>query len=427
MLEDELMIGDVIFFIDSNGIPHHVAIYAGKREDTHFISHAVSAPYYSFMTTRLKPEFYPYRVFRPTNTALGISTAIRMSIWSKYQVPFSEEKHTAYEDLCDNAKMTHPKDGGHAQQAFAAKYFDRNFYRYIAFAAHPSMPYYPEEEMEGMRCSEGLTAAFNVETLLTINAVRSCAELNTKWVSDQIPLDEIASLIKKVPNYMAPSSNYLEYINYSHHQNEYEFANFPSNLKLHKFQCIPSILAWRYEVYGRIEHFIEHYDFPLRLDSKISSPWAMMYFFQQTPNHWIDLGNLAIEHKFYNLEALEADKEKWREYINNLFSDAIERQQMLCSTFGAHSPISPSQLLSSSAPCRSRSASVGEPMMSLLETQHVSSTASTQTYEAVLPFVSPTKIYEATTRTFTPGFKRAKRILDFDSSPENSSKIVNNF
>lgn len=336
---DDLQLGDVIFFMESGGASHHVAIYNGKYADTHFISHAVSDPYFSVMTTRLKPEHFPYRVFRSTNWALGAQAAARMRTWAQHQVPFSEEKHALYETICDMNGTCHPKTGGKAQSELAQRYFAANFYRYIAFAAHPNMPYFPHssEQTQGMYCSEALTAAFNIQQLLMLGAVKSCEELNTVWVSDNINVVLLKSLLKKIPTEFQPSGEYFKYLEKSHSAQEYPFGDLPSNEQRPEENFLPSVFAWRYEKYGSIEKFIKNYkDFVLPFDSQLASPWAMLTYFENNPTQWKDLGTLTMTPAVYPLEKLEENKREWQKYVDKLFEEAEKKQNAIRTAGRSH-------------------------------------------------------------------------------------------
>ena len=189
MQESQLELGDIIFSTDSYGGPEHVAIYNGKREDTHFITHGVKGKYNSIISTRLisndKEEDgdTPYHVFRPATKAFGIAVANRMATWETYNVPFSAEKHELYAEIVDRRDCARPGMAGlQAQQQLAEKYFAPNFYHLVEIASHPSNPYFPHQEehnIEGMYCSEAMTTAINVEYLLFKQAVKSCVSF--RW------------------------------------------------------------------------------------------------------------------------------------------------------------------------------------------------------------------------------------------------------
>lgn len=326
---EDLQLGDVVFFMDAMGAPHHVAIYNGKFGETHFITHGVSDPYFSVMTTRLKEEYFPYRVFRHKSLALGAQAAARMRVWAEHQVPFSEEKHGLYETICDMNETCHPVTGGKAQAKLAQKYFAANFYRYIEFAAHPSMPYFPHggENTQGMYCSEALAAAFNIEQLLMIDAIKSCAELNTVWVSDNINPKFMKDVLHLFPSEFKPTQRYMSYLKSSHSENEYPFGSLPTNENQPEENFLPSVCAWNYQKYGAIEAFVDNYSkFALPLDSKLATPWAILTFFEQHPEHWQDLGKLTVEKKNYPLEKLEENKKAWQNYVDKLFKEAKEKQ-----------------------------------------------------------------------------------------------------
>lgn len=340
--EDDLQVGDIIFFMGYGQIPAHLAIYSGKKEDTHFITHGVSDPYYSMMTTRLKTEHYPYRVFRSKDFNLAAQTAYRMRVWSQHQVLFSKEKHDFRLNICETNGFDHPKTGGEALCKVAEKYFAPNFYRYIEYAAHPDMPFSPSSKL-GMTCSEAIVAAFNMQYLISINAINT----PDQWVTDNMPLDYINSYITQLPKHKKPSQRYINYLQSSHSIDEYPFGKLPSNLCLDEPHFSPAIAAWNYTKYGKIEFFLDKHAFPLPLDAKITLPWGLMTYFLKHPEHWLDVGTLIVQPKQYAQEKIEANKEAWRHYVQILFDTAQEKQQSVNNYLAQ-----PQNTIHPSSPCK---------------------------------------------------------------------------
>lgn len=338
---DDLQFGDLIFFMNHNNA-EHVAIYVGKQKDTRFIAHAVSEPHFSVMTTRLKKDFYPYEVFRCKDTYLAALAACRLLSWVRTGLGFSKEKHDSlYANFMDATENCHPKTGGLAQLSQLQNDFPTIFYRYIAMASHPEYPIIPTaKNSEGVQCAETVVMAYNIETLLKSNAVKSVKDLNNKWVSDKTTTDPIA-----IQNKFHPSDQYWTYFRRANNPNEYEpYGVIPQNgIKDGALPC--SLYAWKYENYPSIEEFIKTYPFSLPLDSKLSTPWAIMTFCQNNPLLWQSLGKLEIQNINYPKEELESKKDEWKKYVLRLFhkreqlhEDILEKFREASSTKFQYSP-----------------------------------------------------------------------------------------
>ncbi|MDI1352790.1 MAG: hypothetical protein PSV35_08530, partial [bacterium] len=109
-----------------------------------------------------------------------------MRSWEEHRVPFSKEIHNLHIAIKD--KFDHPKTGGQLQLSLAKEYFAPNFYRYIEYAAHPEMPYFPKDKnTKGMSCCEAITAVFNVQKLLMFNIIKPDIKV---WCSDHTTPDQ---------------------------------------------------------------------------------------------------------------------------------------------------------------------------------------------------------------------------------------------
>lgn len=339
MTEDDLQVGDVIFFVNKENEYNHVAIYSGKRDVTHFITHAVHEPYYSVMTTRLKESDVPYQVYRPKDFKLGLRAAYRMQAWVKYQVSFNPEMHFFKDELGD-AK---------SQAEIGEKYFPEKFYRYIEFAAHAQTPFFPNS-VRGMTCSEAVEAAFIIEHLLMIDAVKSYDDLENNWISDNGDQDALGYYFQSLDEDKKPSARYMQYLKDSHSINEYPYGKLPSNNHIDNGTFSPSFTAWNYKNYPSIENFVNIYQgFPLKQDPRISMPAGMLYYFQNHPEHWHNMGLLNVEKKIYEKEALEKNKNAWREYVNNVFAGAEEKKEKLIEQSEEQGDFTPS------SPCKTNS------------------------------------------------------------------------
>lgn len=315
---DELLTGDIVFFMNYSNQAIHVAVYAGKKANTHFITHGVSEPYNTVMTTRIKSDDYPYRVFRCKDFNLAMQVTCRMLSWVKTGLSFSHDKHESlFSNFIDAYPNCHPIEGGQKQLEAAKKDFEIVFYRYVGMASHPEVPFMVDSaQNEGVYCSEAITMAFNIETLLAADAVHSLDEINANWVSDKTLISE-----RSIKAKFKPHPNYWVYYERANNPSEYQpYGMLSENaVKDGHFPC--SLSAWNFERYPSIEQFINEYPFCLPLDSKISSPWAMMTYMQQAPNLWEDMGQLQVPEISYPLKDLETQKHKaeWKEYVVKLF------------------------------------------------------------------------------------------------------------
>tara|TARA_R110002110_G_scaffold415807_1_gene656437 strand:- start:49889 stop:51187 length:1299 start_codon:yes stop_codon:yes gene_type:complete len=341
----DLLPGDIIFFMNSFGQPEHVAIYSLFKDNTHFISHAVSEPYNSMMMTRLKNTDYPYQVFRCTDFNLASRASKRMFYWVNNGLPFSHQKHDdIYANFIDARGHCHPKNGGTAQCETAAGKFADNFYRYVGMASHPGFPYKINEDSnysEGVYCSEAVTLAFNIEEILNIDAVYSVKDLSVEWVSDK------TSSAAEVERFN-PSARYKQYYAGANSRFQYaEFGQIKSNeLSDGAYPC--SLAAWRFDRYGEIEKFVDEYKFHLPLDSTIASPWAVMAWMTQNPHLWQNLGEMVVPKIAYPLEKLESMKEAWRQYTIGLFAKREDNKSKftLSRSVDGASPLTDDSLVS---------------------------------------------------------------------------------
>lgn len=315
---DNLLVGDIIYFMDSSKQAIHVAVYTGKKEDTHFITHSVSAPYNSVMTTRLKADVYPYKVYRCTDFNLAMQVTCRMLSWVNHGLNFSHAKSDGiYSNFIDAYPNCHPVEGGRNQLEHAKKDFDIIFYRYISMASHPNQPFMVNDiQNEGARCSEAIVMAYNIETLLCADAVHSIDKLNVHWVTDKTTVSP-----EIIADKFSPHSNYWAYFQRANNPDEYQpHGKLPENgIKDGHYPC--SLSAWNYEQYPSIEVFVQQYPFLLPLDSKIVSSWALMTYMQNTPGLWQDMGELMVPEICYPLAELEAEerKKEWKDYVVQLF------------------------------------------------------------------------------------------------------------
>ncbi|MFO1257064.1 MAG: hypothetical protein U1E78_01370 [Gammaproteobacteria bacterium] len=247
-----------------------------------------------------------------------MSTRPRMLSWVTHGLLFSHDKaNNLYSNFTDDMPYCHPKNGGKSQLDRAQKDYDIIFYRYIGMASHPTHPFMANEDQhEGVRCSEAITMAYNIETLLCSEAVQSIEAMNVKWVSDKTLMPPEA-----IQNIFTPHDNYWTYFHRANDPNEYHpYGKIAENgVKDGYYPC--SLSAWNYAQYPSVEHFVEKYPFSLPLDSKIVSSWAMMTYMQEKTELWEDMGQLSVPIVDYPLSVLETEdmKDEWKKYIINLF------------------------------------------------------------------------------------------------------------
>jgi hypothetical protein len=340
MTPDKLQVGDIIFFMDASTIPIHVAIYAGMRNNTHYITHAVTGSYHSIITTRLKSDDFPYKVFRCKDMVLATQSALRMRSWEEHRVPFSIEKHDLHSVISED-QFGHPKTGGTDQLSLAIQYFAPNYYRYIEYAAHPEMPYFPKgKNMKGMYCSEAITAAFNVQKLLMLNTIKP----NMKgWVSDHTSTAIFSNLFTKLFGNKIISDRYQAYLDSIRSKTPYPYGVMPSNTNLEQAPFLPSLSAWAKEEYSSeefVDNLLKESQFELPLDSVIATPRAMMAHMEKDSEHWENCGELTLEITANPLDALETrSPEVWRAHVAKLFAVAEKKQESLVSAYTTIDPL----------------------------------------------------------------------------------------
>lgn len=385
---ENLLPGDLIFFMDALGMPTHAAIYYGKREGTHFITHATTGSYDAVMTTRLKPDDFPYEVFRCDDFNLASQAAIRLGMWAKSGTPFSYEKHDQiFEHIEDDAKLGNPKTGSVEQCNLAQSYFTQTAYRYINYAAHPEFPFFTaSENLEGFYCSEAIVAAFNTQELINAEAIKTTRELNLPWVTDKttLPLSEIKS------NYNA-SDAYLDYLNKANSQQEYPFGALTFNA-IKDGHYAPAIAAWDFEKYSNIEVFFNDHTFALALDSKLATPRALYTHCQQNTKRWQNLGSMVIEQALpFPQEHLENQKQKWKEYVENLFAMASEKKRELAKKASSAQTEGTQKRLKPSPTEHRRSISDAHAFNAKSLLNPTEQKTATVLYKRGLPIVSPEK------------------------------------
>jgi hypothetical protein len=410
MTPDNLLVGDLLFFMNSLKQADHVAIYSGKKDNTHFITHAVSEPYNSVMTTRLKAVDLPYRVYRCLDLNLSYQVTHRMLSWVKVGLRFSHEKtDSIYSGFTDSRAMCNPVTGGQAQLEHIMRDFPIIFYRYIAMASHPEIPYMiNDQQNEGIRCSEAIAMAFNIETLLHADAVYSTSTLNVPWVSDKIHYN-VADINKR----FSPHDNFWRYAERCNDPNEYEpYGVIPENaIKDGTYPC--SLYAWNFNRYPSIEAFIEQYPFALPVDSKLATALALMTHMQNQPTQWQDLGELTVPVINYEHSELETQDHKsaWKQYVINLFSKRAdvytqfsnrlnESDKTLLSPDSYFTPILPRRHLRSNSNASSSSSSSSS--------SNSSSSSSSSSNEHLLFSDNETSIYETAQ---TAAFDRVKILV----------------
>lgn len=203
MLESELQIGDLIFFLDTLSNAEHIALFVSMKDDVPYVIHATSAPYYAVMLTRLKPADIgcAYRVVRPIHKNLALIATGILFQWVEHLVPYaSREKFDAIMNELDQKGGIDNPNAGIVQEAHGKATYESNYAQYLIMAN--SLPYIPHEEgkIKGLRCAETIVAAFNI-ALVIMHATLIQSFMGYEWILDGYSSLEvfIASLNNPLP------------------------------------------------------------------------------------------------------------------------------------------------------------------------------------------------------------------------------------
>jgi len=281
MTNNELKIGDLIFYSNTLGAIEHIAMYIAEKDTVPYVVHAVSRPYDSIMLTQIKPvdPGCSYRVMRPLNHALTLVAAGILLRWVEHQVPFAtQEKRSALVNFLDEIGGFDNASAGKVQEPHGKKTYRSTYLQYLDMAN--ALPYIPQEEGEikGLFCSEAIVSAFNIALL-------------TSYAS-------ITSLLQG---------------------NEWSLSTFTS--------------------LGRYINALEN---PLPFDAKATLPAGIFEHCFSHPEQWSDQGKLSIEN---NVDICDHDKNKelWRDFKTALLAEAPEKlqEQLSSSPKKKHRFVSP--------------------------------------------------------------------------------------
>ena len=268
MHDDDLKMGDLIFYADTLGQMEHVALYVGHKDHLPYVVHATTGEYKAVMLTRLKQPDHGcfYHVMRPCCQDEVIKATVAILLrWVEFQVPYKyhDELNFQLDELCGLEGKKAPK----IQESFGKQHFEARFPYYFEIAnALPLTPLDKNGCMEGMFCSEVIIAAFNVAQIV-LHAILLQSMDRPQW-------------------------------------------------------ALPPTLA--------LSVFIKNLNSPLPFDAQTTLPAGMHAHCLADTCNWQDCGSLMIE-SMSDLE-LDKAKPVWREFRQALREDApVKVQQLLQS------------------------------------------------------------------------------------------------
>jgi hypothetical protein len=330
----DLLPGDVIFSMNTQGGADHVGIFAGIGSDRRpYVLHSVIGAYHSLIKGVLKPIDTHYLVFRNKNLALAFSAYRRMSRWAHRGTPYDHSAAAFIQNVEED-----PCWGKTAEIRIRAHYdYARSmslprFYRRIKYAARRAFPVLPKSDElgssgRGLRCAESVVLCYQIEELSDlVGFVGDPQELGYvgHWVSDKYA-DEKYLSGEIGASLGGPSREYLEYQAGLRKESEYAIPNRKRIEERHVL-FEPSICYWDFERHPSIEEFAKRFDTSLPIDSKVTSPSVLLYHLQQDRDHWSEQGvlDMGAAHPFSDEEKLQ-----WRTKVQTqvglarLFHDRI--------------------------------------------------------------------------------------------------------
>ena len=269
--DSELKTGDLVFYLNSAGVPEHIAVFANHCNGVPYVIHATSHPYYSVMLTHLKPELdNQYCVMRPNNTNIAFAAVGILSRWVEHQVRFATTKKRdalvnpldAMGGFLDNPRT---EEIGRIQEQYGKASYLVNYAYYLEMAN--ALPLIPKPE-EGMVCSETIVAAFNIALLI-----------------------------------------------------------------MHE-HCVKTLYGydWTSNPNWSLDAFIHLLDNPLPFDARAILPAGILKHCQDNLNHWEDKGSLMMEEHYVLEEDFAKNKNKWRAFKDALLYEAPEKSRQFLSS-----------------------------------------------------------------------------------------------
>ncbi len=274
----ELQMGDLVYFLATNGVPEHIALYVNHKDGIPYVIHATGHPYNAVMLTRLSSpdDNCNYRVVRPLNKNLAYVATGILFRWVESQIPFATtEKRDAIcnylDDIggwLDNADLSAI---GRIQESYGQETYVSNYSQYVSMLE--ALPMIPEEHdrIQGLRCSEAIVAAFNIALLIMHETCKKTL----------------------------------------------------SGYKLDPDPCI------------NLESFIGLLDNPLPFDAKKMVSAGMLKYCSEHPAQWSDLGVLNIQPKILNKEEADSNRSRWLGFRDALRLEAPDKIAPLIASPGS--------------------------------------------------------------------------------------------
>ena len=199
MTNNDLQIGDLIFYTNTLGSIEHIAMYINHKDTTPYVVHAVSSPYNSIMLTQIKPADpgCSYHVMRPVNNEITLIAAGILLRWVEHQVPFAtEKKRNALINCLDDIGGFDTPNAGKVQEPHGKKTYRATYLQYLDMAN--ALPYIPKEqnEIKGFSCSEAIVSAFNVALIIACAAIIPTLQGDTWSLDAFTSLDDYIDLLK---------------------------------------------------------------------------------------------------------------------------------------------------------------------------------------------------------------------------------------
>ena len=199
MNSDQLQPGDLLFSFNSNKESEHLALYAGSKNGVPYVLHATSKPHNAVMLTHLirADSGCEYQVMRPTNTDLALDAKQILLGWVEHLVPYaSDETLDRILNLIDRLGGLDNPRSGIIQEQHGKKTYGINYSHYLLMTNHlPFIPvsYTKAGKIEGLRCAEAITAAFNIALLMLY-----ASQEEDKWIIEHV--DSIDEFVSELDN-----------------------------------------------------------------------------------------------------------------------------------------------------------------------------------------------------------------------------------
>ena len=339
----ELMPGDLIFSMDTQGGADHVGVFSEIGSDGRpYVFHSVTGKYQSLIKGVLKPIDTHYLVFRNNNIALAFSAHYRMRRWAEQRVPYDSDAAAFIQNLEDDARFGKGAANRlRAQYDYARSMSIPRFYRRIKYAARRNFPVLPKSDElgssgRGFRCAESTILAYQIQELSEL--VRCVGDPKVEgypghWVSDKYS-DEKDLTGPDAGGSVPPSVEFLDYQRGLREIGEYETAQPRKKFTETHIRFKPSIHYWDFEKNPSIEAFARTFDTSLPIDSKVSSPSVLLFHVGHDLAHWqlMDRLEMGSEKPFS-----EAEKNFWRDQVKSQIREVGLYRDLVLDRVRAHS------------------------------------------------------------------------------------------